>query len=182
MKRTLVAPAILAGTALDELKHWLAITTSRDDAALTALLRAALDMCEAFTGVMPLEAECEEIIAAPRDWLALAAMPVRSIASLEAIEADGTRTAVAAEDYLFNIAADGRAMLHLQRSVSQSLLAVRFTAGLAADWDSLPGAMRQGLIRLAAHLYRSRDDGEGKTIPPASIAALWQPWRRMRIA
>ena len=60
MKRAIVTPAEMAGAALDELKSWLAITTTRDDACLVTLLHAALDMCEAFTGLMPLAAICEE--------------------------------------------------------------------------------------------------------------------------
>ena len=59
MKRAIITPAVLAPTALSELKDWLGITTSGDDAQLTALLRMALDLCEDFTGTMPLQQDCE---------------------------------------------------------------------------------------------------------------------------
>ena len=79
MKRAIVVPAILASAALDELKDWLAITTPRDDAALTKLLRAALELCEAFTGQMPLAAQCEEVLPANTSWQTLATRPVQAI-------------------------------------------------------------------------------------------------------
>ena len=52
---------------------------------------------------------------------------------------------------------------------------------LTSEWSALPQGLRHGVIRLAAHLYRERDDPSGAAIPPAGVAALWQPWRQMRL-
>jgi len=60
-------------------------------------------------------------------------------------------------------------------------VAVRFTAGMAESWDMLPDAIQQGLVRWAAYQHRARDGDKGIAGPPASVAALWRPWRRMRI-
>jgi uncharacterized phiE125 gp8 family phage protein len=57
---------------------------------------------------------------------------------------------------------------------------VTFTAGIAADWGGLPETIRHGIIRLAAHLHAVRDAPEDVG-PPAIVAALWRPWRRMRL-
>ena len=181
MKRTIIAPALLPGAALDELKAWLAITTTRDDVALTALLRAALDTCEGFTRAVPLEALCEEMLPSTAGWHRLSTQPVRAITALEAIAPDTTRTAVDPLAYQLDIAADGCGQVELKARLDQGRVAVRFTAGLAADWASLPEGLRHGVVRLAAHQYRERDEG-GATTPPAAVAALWQPWRRMRLA
>jgi len=43
----------------------------------------------------------------------------------------------------------------------------------------LPEPLRQGIVRLAAHLYTVR--GEAEAPPPACVAALWRPWRRLRL-
>lgn len=181
MKRTIIAPALLPGAALDELKAWLAITTTRDDLALTALLRAALDTCEGFTRAMPIEALCEEVLPDNRGWHALATAPVRAITALETIAPDNTRTTVDPGLYQFDIGADGAGQVELRTALGHGRVAVRFTAGLAPDWQSLPEGLRHGVVRLAAHHYRERDAG-GASAPPAAIAALWQPWRRMRLA
>lgn len=69
---------------------------------------------------------------------------------------------------------------------SSAELCAAFTAGGVpeAEWADLPEAVRHGIIRLAAHLYRERDrDGDGAPVaPPAAVAALWRPWRAMRLA
>ena len=100
--RTILTPP---GAALGELKSWLAISSGADDASLAALLNAALETCEAYTGQT-----------------------------------------------------------------------------LAEDWAEVPQAIRHGAIRLAAHLYRQRDSESGGTTPPAAVAALWRPWRKLRLA
>lgn len=181
MKRAIVTPADLAGMALDELKQWLAITTSRDDAALTALLHAATDTCEGFTRQMPITTLCEEMVPAMRGWHCLATAPVQAITAISAIASDGTMRPLDPGTYLFDIDGDGHGRINLLTSIAESRISVRFTAGLANDWNSLPQGLRHGMIRLAAHYYRDRNDG-GERAPPAAVAALWQPWRRMRLA
>jgi uncharacterized phiE125 gp8 family phage protein len=182
MKRAILAPPALAPAALDELKDWLAITTVREDAALTALLRAALELCEAFTGQMPLAAACEEILPADRCWRRLQTRPVLAVTGVEGIPADGARFALAPEAYAIDLDAEGGAHLRLIDRGAAVRVAVRFTAGLAPDWAGLPDGLRHGAIRLAADAYR-RHDGEGQGAqPPAAVVALWRPWRRVRLA
>ncbi len=180
MKRAIVEPAELARTALDELKQWLAITTPKDDALLVLLMRASLDMCESFTGTMPLEAQCETMLPADGGWHRLSTRPVRSITTVNLVSPGGERSALPVDAYAIDIDADGSGKVRLTRSASEARLAVRFSAGLAPDWGGLPEALRHGIIRLAAHHYRTRDTGPAET-PPAAVAALWRPWRRMRL-
>ncbi|MEJ2409982.1 MAG: hypothetical protein P8Y48_11750, partial [Novosphingobium sp.] len=165
--------------ALAELKQWLGITTTADDAPLLSLLTAALDVCEGFTGQMPLEAECEEVLPATAGWHMLATRPVQAIAAAETIASDGTRTALDAVAYAIDLQAGGTGRIRLPGGDTR--VAVRFTAGLAADWDALPDALRHGLIRLAAHQHRERESAGAAPLPPASVAALWRPWRRVHL-
>lgn len=171
MQRTILVPASLAGAALAELKAWLAIGTSHDDAALTQLLRASLDTFEAFTGTMALEAACEEIHPAHAGWTTLVTRPVQAISQIEGIPA---------EDYAIELDADGGGRVRLIRAGAATRIAVRFTAGLADGWAALPEAVRHGVVRLAAHHFRPRDERQAE--PPTAVAALWRPWRRMRLA
>lgn len=182
MKRAITVPPVLAAEALDELKDWLAITTTRDDASLARLLRAALETCEAFTGTMPLIATCEEVHVASYEWSRLAAAPVNAITQVEELASDGARTALPVDAYMIDVTADGCGRMRLVRSTGVTRVVVQFDAGLAVDWASLPEGLRHGVIRLAAHNYRERDGGAAKAHPPAAVAALWQPWRRMRLA
>lgn len=181
MQRAIVVPAILAPGALDELKQWLAISTTQDDSSLLALLHASLDMCEAFTGQMPLAVSCDETRPAVRDWQTLATRPVRAITAVEGIASNGTRTVLPVDSYEMDIDAHGTARTRLTRRISETRITVRLSAGIASDWASLPDALRQGILGLAAHRYRQRDIDSAKSHPPAAIAALWSPWRLMRL-
>ena len=180
--RAIITPPVLAQGALDELKAWLAISTPREDAALLALLQSALDMCEAFTRQMPLECDCEEVIAPTRDWQALTTMPVSAVTGAESIAANGSRMPLAGGDYAIDLDAGGRARFRLLSPSVTGMVAIRFTAGIAADWDDLPAALRHGIVRLAAYIYRQRENDAAKPVPPAAVAALWSPWRRLRLA
>jgi uncharacterized phiE125 gp8 family phage protein len=182
MQRTIVTPAVLAPSALAELKQWLGITTPADDAPLGALLAAALETCEGFTGAMPLEAACEEVLPLCPGWQRLATRPIQAITALYGVPASGDRVALAADAYEVELDADGGGRVRVTAPSDATRVAVRFTAGLAADWDALPDGLRHGLMRLAAHQHRQREGDGAAPLPPAAVAALWRPWRRLRLA
>lgn len=183
MKRAIVTPATLAPAALSDLKDWLGITTGGDDAQLSALLRAAIEACEDFTGLMLLQQTCEEILPVSSAWLTLATRPVQAITLVEGIPAEGARFALPGTDYFIDLDHDGGGKIRVANPGIAGRIAVRFTAGLAASWTALAEPLRHGVIRLAAHQYRSReDDGAAAALPPAAVAALWRPWRRLRLA
>ena len=92
----------LSGQPLGELKQWLAISTTSEDALLLRLLETAREVCFRFTGLDPV------------------------------------------------------------------------------DWIALDSGLRHGIVRFAAHAYRERDQG-GDTAIPSAVAALWRPWRRMKL-
>ncbi|MFM5953148.1 MAG: phage head-tail connector protein [Novosphingobium sp.] len=180
--RAIVTPAALAPAALTELKDWLGITTTGDDAQLTSLLRAALETCEQFTGIMPLQQICEEVLPVSTAWQVLVTRPVQVISGVDGIPAEGARFAVPVANYAIELDADGGGRVLISNSGAAGRIAVRFTAGLAPDWASLPDGIRHGALRLAAFQYRQREDDTAVMLPPAAVAALWRPWRRLRLA
>lgn len=182
MQRTIVTPAALAPAALAELKQWLGVTTAADDAPLSALLAAALEACEGFTGVLPIEAECEEMLPLSPGWQRLATRPVQAITAIYGLPVAGDRFALPAEAYALELEADGGARMRVIAPGEATRFAVRFTAGLAPGWAALPDGLRHGVMRLAAHQHRQRDADGAAPLPPAAVAALWRPWRRLRLA
>lgn len=182
MQRAIITPATLPAAALTELKDWLGITVSTDDAQLASLLRAAIDLCEGFTGTMPLEQGCEAVLPVTADWQDLPARPVQAITLVQGIPAEGARFTLPAADYALDLTADGAGRVRVLNPGAAGRIAVRFTAGLAASWSALPEALRHGAVRLAAHQYRQREGDGGDAVPPAAVAALWRPWRRLRLA
>ena len=150
-------------------------------AALSALLKIALETCEGFTGAMPLAQLCEEIVPANANWQRLATRPVQAVTWVEGIPATGARFAIPVADYAVDLDADGGASFRLRQTGEADRVAVRFTAGLAAGWADLPESLRHGVLRLAAHHYRQRESDSPQAMPPAAVAALWRPWRRIRV-
>lgn len=51
---------------------------------------------------------------------------------------------------------------------------------LADDWGEVAPPLREGIIRFAAHLYADRA-ATALREPPAAVAALWRPWRELRL-
>jgi uncharacterized phiE125 gp8 family phage protein len=182
MKRAIVTPPVLPPAALAELKQWLGVSTTRDDALLIALLGASLEVCEAFTGSVPIECLCEEVLNVTTNWQALGTRPVQAITSVEGIPASGARFALAASAYAIELDADGSGRVLVTSRGTATRIAVRFTAGLATSWATLPEGLRHGILRLAAHQHRERDASGTDATPPAAVAALWRPWRRLRLA
>lgn len=182
MKRVIIASPALAPEALAELKEWLGITTTGEDATLAALLLAALESCEAFTGTLPIESVCEEVLLVTAGWTVLDTRPVQAISLIEGIPVAGARTALETSAYAIDLSADGTGLVRVIAPGLATRIAVRFTAGLAPGWNALPQGLRHGVVRLAAYQYRQRDDAGAEPQPPAAVAALWRPWRRLRLA
>jgi uncharacterized phiE125 gp8 family phage protein len=182
MQRIVVQPAGIGEAGLADLRPWLGISQNTEDALLAGLLSTALDVCEAFTGQVPLMQTIEELLPPEYGLCTLASRPVREVVAVELVHADNSRTALTASDYTARINACGSADFRLMNPAQGRTLAVHLSVGIAADWASLPPALKHGVIRLAAHYYRDRDTGSQRTAaPPASVAALWQPWRAMRL-
>lgn len=180
MQRTVTTPADLSGEALDNLKRWLAISRSGEDALLINLLASSLALCETFTGQVPVEQVFEERVPPTFGMHSLTTRPVQSLVSAELIQQGGARVALEDSDFVFEIDASGMACLELSKELEGRAVALSFLAGIAPDWTSLPSALKQGAVRLAAYHYRDRDSQQ-TTPPPASITALWRPWRAIRI-
>lgn len=178
--KTISAPAGLTGAPLAELKQWLAITTDAEDELLVDLLAVAHAMCERFTGLVPYNCEVRETFAATGIAFVFATRPVIGLIDATAIDHGLNRRLLDASEATFErVDADG-GRLTLTSAIDEPQVEVRFYAGLTDDWSRIDDGLRQGIIRYAAHQYRERD-GSAADSPPAAIAALWRPYRRMRL-
>ena len=181
MRRTITAPADPGAAALDELKDWLGVRTPGEDALLARLLASAMEACEAFTGTMPLVQDCAELLPVRAEWQRLSARPVNAITQVLGLPAEGAAFALAGDACEIDIDADGTGLVRVIRPGAAGRVEVRYLAGLDNTWSALPEGLRHGTVRLAAHLYRSRDSGADAAMP-AAVAALWRPWRRLQLA
>jgi len=115
-------------------------------------------------------------------WQALVTRPVLAVSGVAGVAVDGTRTALAAGTFAVRIDAEGGCAVRVQGDAGFGRCVVSFTAGLAPTWDALPGPIRQGIVCLAGNLFQSSASVASGTVPPASVTALWMPWRRVRLA
>ncbi|MBA2932980.1 phage head-tail connector protein [Sphingomonas sp. CGMCC 1.13654] len=168
--------------AVADAKAYLRIDGSDEDALLATLAGVAIGLCERFTGLALISGERSDTIpACSPEWQRLPATPVSVIASVATLDPAGVATALPVEAYAIDIDASGDGWVRLTAPSVASRLLVGYTAGLAADWPSLAEPLRQGVLRLVAHLYAHRDAADDAG-PPAAVAALWRPYRRMRLA
>ena len=174
------APLSLPAAALDDAKNYLRVVGSDEDALLARLMRSAAELAERFTGRALIAREFSQTLRVTPAWTRLGIAPVRAIAEVEAMAADGTTSPLPLGAYAVDIDAQGEGWVRVPLPGSAKRVRVTFEAGLASEWQGLPEALRQGAVRLAAHLYTHRDDAAGAG-PPAAVTALWRPWRRTRL-
>lgn len=173
-----MAAAIAAG--LDDAKSYLRIDGDDDDGGVTALLGVAGGVAEGFLSQAILVRAFEETIPAFNQWRRLARTPVRAITSVQGLPADGAAFDLPVSAYAIDVDADGDGWVRVSDPGAATRVVVTYEAGIAPAWAGLPDMIRQGIIRLVAHLHAhrdARDDGG----PPIAVAALWRPWRRMRL-
>lgn len=165
--------------ALAELKAFLRVSVSEEDALLTAQLRAAVELCEAFTGRALIKREVREVLPATAVRLRLAATPVRAIESVAALDDDGATTPLEPDFFATEVDAAGDGWVRSFSSAAKRCQ-VTYLAGMAADWNGVPEMLRHGIVRLAAQYYLRRGEAADGA-PPAAVTALWRPWRRLSI-
>jgi uncharacterized phiE125 gp8 family phage protein len=171
-------PLGLDSAMLDEGRAFLRIDD--EDPSLSAALLAAIHHAEMFTRSVIIRRTAREVLSASSSWQILQAAPVQSVISVTGIPAEGAVFALAASTWEAKIGSRGAAYVRIIQPGSAGRAEIASSAGLAADWASLPESLRLGLLRLTAHFHAHRDDPAGGG-PPAAALALLLPWRRMRV-
>ena len=164
--------------ALGEAKAYLRVAGTDEDELLARLVRAAGEHCESFTGKVLLARGFHETAAASSAWRRLTRTPVQAITGVEALREDGLPQALPVGAYAIDIDARGDGWIRVTQGGGAARVRVGYRAGLAESWAAVPEALRQGVVRLAAHFHAHRD-GETGGAPPAAVTALWRPWRRL---
>jgi len=175
MAQDMAAPAV----SMAEAQAYARVETGEEEALLAGLVRSASALCEAFTGQVLVMREYVETIVASGEWQRLTLTPVRSIDAVAAVAADGSAVALAAADYAVDIDARGDGWVRIV-GAAEGRIRVSGQAGIASEPNGVPEPLRQGILRLVAHLFATRDGGGGE--PPAAVTAMWRPYRRMRLS
>ena len=170
MTEAAIPPGVVADAAAAA-KAWLRAADGNDDAVIAGLCVTAIVLAEAFCGRVLVARGFRETVAGA-EWQALTAAPVSTITAVA--YAGGVALPVGA--YAIDIAADGTGWVRLTEPAAG--IVVAYTAGSATAWSEVPAPIAQGVAMLVAHLF---DDRDGSAAPPAAVAALWRPWRRLHL-
>jgi uncharacterized phiE125 gp8 family phage protein len=181
---------VLPEAALAEAKALLRAGDAGEDALIAAMLATAASLCERFTGQVLIARGFQQSfgrgspagvpLTRCHGWRRLGRSPVRAIGAVERVAPDGGAATLPAGEYAIDIDSNGDGWIRADPGPGP--IRVSFDAGLAVDWDGVPVPLQQGVLRLAAHLYTYRTDAGAQAEPPAAVAALWRPWRRLRLA
>lgn len=174
-------PIAVDDAALDETKAYLRIDGAGEDDALRRIIGAAIGHGEAFTGQILVARDVSETVPARPDWRRLGRTPVSAIATVEGLQPGEDPAVLPVDAYALDIDAAGDGWIRVTAPADATRAMVHYTAGIAESWAGLPEPLRQGVIRLASHLYTHRDAADGGP-PPAAVVALWRPWRRMHLS
>ena len=165
--------------SLNEARTWLRLGATIDDAVLAGLVRAATSICEAFIGQWLIARLAEEIVPLDGGAIRLGARPVVAVDTVALLPDGGGEIIPGETGYHAVIARDGTATITIHDRSAAERARIVYRAGMAAEANGIPEAIRQGILRMTQHLHDARDsDGAA---PAAAIAALWQPWRRLTL-
>ena len=177
-----MAESLLPGASpvsLNEARGWLRLGATIDDAVVAGLVRAATNICEAFIGQWLIVRAAEEVVPLERGAARPGVRPVVAIDAVSLLLPEGDEAVLDETGYRARIARDGTASIAIGERGEADRARIAFRAGMAAEANGIPEAIRQGILRMTQHLHEARDGGGAA--PPAAIAALWQPWRRLTL-
>lgn len=168
-----------ATVSIAEAQAYARVETGEEEALLAGLVRTASALCESFTGQVLVARPFEEMLPAGRNWQRLSLTPIRTIEEVALAWPDGSTTVLPAGEFAVDIDSRGDGWVRAASNDARRLR-IRGQAGLAVEPNDVPEPLRQGILRLVAHLFATRDGRVGE--PPAAVSALWRPYRRMRLA
>lgn len=198
------APPEAEPLSLAEAKAHLRVTHADDDALISSLVKAARELCEAFTGrafitrglslfldrwPVPRQGEWWDGVregagVSPADTaLSLPRAPLYSVTDIRIYDEAGAASAYDANAYYVDTTGPrGRIVLKDAATppVAQRRAAgieIRYTAGYGAASASLPSPVIEAVRQTVAHLYANR--GDANVSLPAAARGLLQPYRLM---
>lgn len=186
MTITVVKPPAVEPVALADLRQFLRLNGTGEDALLSGLLRAARETLEAQTGLVLIKQSLRLYVDRwPGDGLVrIDHYPVQSVVSVTAYEPDGVPVILSSAE--MHLEASSRpARLHLNhQDVGLAGLEVDFIAGFGETGMDVPDALKHALMTLVAHWYEFRGV-YGPADHPASLTPAFERvvnlWRRISL-
>jgi len=173
-----IQPPATEPVSLAEAKLFLRVEHDTDDTLISALITAARQAVEEFTGRALVTQGWELFVERPGRSLALARPPLQAVTAVEVVAADGTAVPVAEETYVVDSYSEpGRVLLRQGQCwplMAGSLgLRVAFEAGYDDAAADVPAVYGQAMLLMVGHWYGQREAQE----MPGEARVLLRPWR-----
>lgn len=170
-----------------EAKAFLRLDTADDDALVAAAIVAARQACESFTGRALITQSWQLYLDHwPERDITLPHPPLQSVTSIKTFDADGVGATLDPATYWVDASALPGRVRRCSDAVWPSPgrdvagIEITFVAGYGDSWNEVPQSLRQGILMTIANFYEYRDALHPVSLP-APIAALWQPYRLVRL-
>lgn len=172
----------LPAAALNQLKEYLRIHKSDEDALLFGFMRGALDAAEMLLGYRLLRHDWRQELAGHSGWQKLHHMPFFRLEAVVAQDGEADDVVLSHEDYWLDMNDWGEARVKLTSRQFSGCIVAHYRAGRADSWNELDEALRLAIIGHAAMLYGGRD-GKYEGVDMAQILAQkLAQWRQIRLA
>ena len=170
-------PASVVAEVVAAAREYLRLGDGVEADLLARVAASAVLTAEAFCGEVFVARPHEAVLAARPGWQRLPERPVTAIAGVTALPIGTAPFVAEVGSYALDIDAGGVGWVRVT-GLEVPQVAVSFTAGRATTFAAVPAPVAQGIVMLAAHLFEARD---GTALPPAAVAALWRPFRQLRL-
>ncbi|MCK5518882.1 MAG: phage head-tail connector protein [Alphaproteobacteria bacterium] len=193
---------------LAEIKTFLRIDHSNDDAIVTDLISSARQICESVTGRSLITRSYSLFLdfwpdASITEWwdgvregadvvgkirvLSLPKPPLLSVTLIKVYAADNTYAEFPSVSYYVDTAGiPGRVVLTQGASPptpgrAANGIEIQFTAGYGATVQNVPALLRQGMKQVIAHLYEHRGDSTDQALFASGADVIFQSYRVMSL-
>ena len=179
MSIQVITPATAEPLSLAEVKEFLRVDSSDEDATLNIMISAAREMCETYTRQILMTTTIDEVgDAFPAGNISLSRSPIQSITSVSYLDSAGDTQTVSSSDYTSDLISQPSRLDPVTSwptaSVEVNAVTIRYVVGYTSASD-VPAPIRQGIMLAIASMYENRTDGV-KRLPTAS-EYLWNPFR-----
>lgn len=189
---SVITPPSFEPITLTDAKQHLRYDYDNENALIETLIKAAREWVESYTGRALVEQTLEYAIDSYPDELRLPRPPIIEVESFKYTTADGTLTAIVADQYTLDVSAALQPRIVPAYNVSwpatrsqPSSLRIRYKAGYAregspTDHDTIPASLRAAIKLLVGHWFKNRESvviGATANEVPIAAQALCDPYR-----